>query len=281
MVTVANGERVQSTHDGALDIPGLPLDTRYAHVIPGISHSLLSIVRLCNAGCEIVFGRCGLNVEVRYKQGKVVMKGRKSTINGLCYMPITKINNEDNPGQADKSEVNPNQQGQETASQATQHQVRFQATNTQELSTGTHQEPAKINQMRTQGQIEAQNQQIATNAITQVPTMSRAELAMYHHQSLGNLRKDTLLRALKRHPDQFVTFPGLKLDLIKNHPPPSEATDKGHMIMTRNGLKSTRAVTRQITKTRKDTSYLLPSEEVCLAEEDKLYYCLFGVKPSF
>ena len=42
--------------------------------------------------------------------------------------------------------------------------------------------------------------------------------------------------------------------------------------MTRKGLKSTRAVARQITKTRKDISNLLPSEEICLAEEDELYY---------
>ena len=101
-VTAANGERVQSTHDGALDIPGLPPRARYAHVIPGIKHSLLSIVRLCNARCEIVFGRWGLNVELRYK-GKVVMKGRKSTINVLWYVSITKITREDNPEQADKS----------------------------------------------------------------------------------------------------------------------------------------------------------------------------------
>ena len=84
MVTVANGERVQSTHDGALDIPGLPPSASYAHVIPGIRHSLLSIVRLCNAGCEIVFGRWGLNVEVHYK-GKIMMKARKSTIKVTDY----------------------------------------------------------------------------------------------------------------------------------------------------------------------------------------------------
>ena len=96
VVTVANRERAQSTHDGALEIPGLPPGARYAHVIPGIKHSLLSIVRLCNAGCEIVFGGWGLNVEVRCK-GKVVMKGKKRTINGLWYVPITKITSEDNP----------------------------------------------------------------------------------------------------------------------------------------------------------------------------------------
>ena len=71
---------MQSTHDGALDIPVLPPSARYEHVIPGIKHSLLSIVRLCNVGCEIVFGKWGVNVEVQYK-GKVAMKDRKSTIN--------------------------------------------------------------------------------------------------------------------------------------------------------------------------------------------------------
>ena len=101
--------------------------------------------------------------------------------------------------------------------------------------------------------------------------MTRAELAMYHHQLLGNPRKDALLRALKRHPDQCVAFPGSNSDLFNNHLPPSEATDKEHMIMTRKGLKSTRAVARQITKTRKDVSNLLPTEEVCFAEEDKIY----------
>ena len=86
-VTAANGEQVQSTHDGALDIPGSPPGARYAHVIPGIKHSLLSIVRLCNPGCEIVFGRWGLNVEVRYR-GKIVLRGSKSTYTVLQVITL-------------------------------------------------------------------------------------------------------------------------------------------------------------------------------------------------
>ena len=100
--------------------------------------------------------------------------------------------------------------------------------------------------------------------VTQVPTMPRTELAVYHHQSLGNPRKDALLRALKRHQDQFVTFPRLIWDLIKNHLLSLEATEKGHMIMTRKGLTSTRAIARQISKTRRDISNLLPTEEACM-----------------
>ena len=85
--------------------------------------------------------------------------------------------------------------------------------------------------------------------------------------------------ALKRHLAQFATFPGLTWDLIKNHLPLSEATEKGHIIMTRKGLKSTRSIAKQITKVRKDISKLLPTEEVCLAKEGKIYcYAVLGDK---
>ena len=81
-------------------------------------------------------------------------------------MPITKTS-EDNPEQTDDSEDNLNQQDQETTSQASQSQVRFQSTNTQELSTSAHQDPVGTSQMVTQEQVGTQNQQMATNAITQ------------------------------------------------------------------------------------------------------------------
>ena len=72
--------------------------------------------------------------------------------------------------------------------------------------------------MVTQERVGTQNQQMATNAVTQVPTMTRAELAIYHNQSLGSPRKGALLRALGRHPDRFATFPGLTLDLMYQEP---------------------------------------------------------------
>ena len=76
IVTVANGEKASSTHEGFLDVPGLPAAARNAHVIPGIKHSLLSIVQLSNAGCEVKFHKWGIDVEVRYR-GKTVLRGRK------------------------------------------------------------------------------------------------------------------------------------------------------------------------------------------------------------
>lgn len=132
-VTVANRQKVQSTHDGALDVPGLPPRSGYAHVIPGIKHSLLSILRMCKVGGEGVFGIWGLNVEVRYR-GNVILTGRKVTINGLWYAPIT-MSSEDNPDQASKSEDNPEQQVQETVNHATQQQFKCQSPDAQEFST--------------------------------------------------------------------------------------------------------------------------------------------------
>ena len=55
-VQLPNGERINSTHTCNLPIPELPASARIAHVMPGLaSHSLLSVVKLCNAGCDVAF----------------------------------------------------------------------------------------------------------------------------------------------------------------------------------------------------------------------------------
>ena len=115
------------------------------------------------------------------------------------------------------------------------------------------------------------------NATIPTPTYSQAELAMYHHQSLGNPQKDTLLRALRKHPTQFKTFPGLTYKLISAHLPPSEATEKDHTTMARKGLRSFRSMTKNMTNAHRNISNFLLAEEVCLAQEDEIYcYVILG-----
>ena len=67
------------------------------------------------------------------------------------------------------------------------------------------------------------NTPFAANIATQIISFSQSELTMYHHQSLGNPRKATLLRALKKYPTKFETFPGLTYELIRDYLLPSEA----------------------------------------------------------
>ncbi|KAL7529888.1 hypothetical protein ACHAWF_004298, partial [Thalassiosira exigua] len=57
------------------------------HVAPGSAgHSLVSAVRLCNAGCKVMFKDIG--VEVFYR-GKIVLCGRKDIPTGLWMIPLT------------------------------------------------------------------------------------------------------------------------------------------------------------------------------------------------
>jgi len=55
-VTIPNGSRVQSTHNCKLAIPELPEKAQIGHIVPGLaSKSLVSVIKLCNAGCEATF----------------------------------------------------------------------------------------------------------------------------------------------------------------------------------------------------------------------------------
>ena len=55
-VTLTDGDQLHSTHIGELDMPRLPKSARECHIIPDLaSYSLISVVKLCEAGCEVSF----------------------------------------------------------------------------------------------------------------------------------------------------------------------------------------------------------------------------------
>ena len=78
-----------------------------------------------------------------------------------------------------------------------------------------------------------------------------------------------LLRAIANN--QLDSFPGLTYDLINKHLPPSTATEKGHMIRTRQGLRSTRANREDILDTRKLIDDMNPTEHICTAVDDEMF----------
>ncbi len=60
-----NGKRVHSMHTCTLDIPALPTSARHAHIISSLaSHSLISVVILCNAGCNVIFTKIGWTIHI-------------------------------------------------------------------------------------------------------------------------------------------------------------------------------------------------------------------------
>ena len=80
-VTLQNDEKIQTSDECDLNIKSLLAKARTAHVVPGLnSHSLISVVKLCNAGCEVTFTRTGCIVKYR---GSTVLEGHKCTRTGL------------------------------------------------------------------------------------------------------------------------------------------------------------------------------------------------------
>ena len=86
-VTLPNGEQIQTSDICELDIPTLPTKAREAHIVPGLnSHALVSVVKLCNAGCIVIFTK--INCIVMYR-GRIVLEGLKCNRTGLWMIPLS------------------------------------------------------------------------------------------------------------------------------------------------------------------------------------------------
>ena len=86
-VHLPNGQTVSSSHTCELDLPNLPQQARLAHILPGLANrSLISMVKLCNAGCKVNVTDISCEVIVR---GKPPIKCHKCATTGLWMMPLT------------------------------------------------------------------------------------------------------------------------------------------------------------------------------------------------
>ena len=63
-VKLPDGACVSSTHTCTLNLQQLPTRAREGHIIPVLaSHSLMSAVKICNAGCEVIFTKFDCQVK--------------------------------------------------------------------------------------------------------------------------------------------------------------------------------------------------------------------------
>jgi len=67
------------------------------------------------------------------------------------------------------------------------------------------------------------------------------------------------------------TFPGLTYELVSKYLPDSSATDKGHLIQTRKGTRSTRSMRQAVVDARENVDDMDPTEQVCPALEDQMF----------
>ena len=63
-VTLPDGNKVKSTQKCLLNIPNLPHNTQIGYIVSGLaSHSLISVLKLCDARCEITFTKIGVTIK--------------------------------------------------------------------------------------------------------------------------------------------------------------------------------------------------------------------------
>ena len=74
-VKLPYGACVSSTHTCTLNLPQLPTRAREGHIIPILaSNSLMSVVKLCNAGFEVIF----IKIDCQVKHlGWIILRGGK------------------------------------------------------------------------------------------------------------------------------------------------------------------------------------------------------------
>jgi hypothetical protein len=85
-----DGDTTTSTYDDNLDLPQLPRAARRCHILPAIKQSLISVVKCCEAGCEVKFIKWGVRIEIRYR-GRIVLEGALNKRTGLWMVHITRI----------------------------------------------------------------------------------------------------------------------------------------------------------------------------------------------
>jgi hypothetical protein len=81
-----NGADIPSTHTCELDLPELPPEARASHILPGLSaHSLLSMAKFCDTGCNVQFTKTHCQV---FRDGHLLLQGPRDPVTNLWLLPL-------------------------------------------------------------------------------------------------------------------------------------------------------------------------------------------------
>eukprot|EP00804_Cyclotella_cryptica_P004371 CCRYP_006794-RA/>CCRYP_006794-RA protein AED:0.43 eAED:0.30 QI:0/0/0/1/1/1/2/0/589 len=81
-ITLPDGEVIQSTYVGNLNLPGLGDAATLAHVVPGLQR--MSIKQLCDNGCHVPFTKQDCKV---YRKAELMLVGKHHPATGLWVVP--------------------------------------------------------------------------------------------------------------------------------------------------------------------------------------------------
>jgi hypothetical protein len=115
IVGLPDTSTMQATHTCNLKLPNLPRIAQQAQIFPKMQSALLSIPKLCDAGCRANFSATG--VVIRTKNGAVALIGRRDPLTKLWEVPLT-TDHDDPTKHPNPSETNPTPTGHNYAHNA-------------------------------------------------------------------------------------------------------------------------------------------------------------------
>ena len=197
----ANGGWIETTHEGEIDIPGLPPAARKAHICPGLANmSLVGIKTLVDAGCEVLFSKDDCIV---LYEGSIVWKGGRQARSGLWILPLSP--------------------------DGVEEMAKLQLSPTKWANT--------VEELRKEAEMSDQSGGDQVN--NAFHTTTKAELIKYLHQAAFSPVKATWKKAIEN--GHFTTWPGLTPEAVEKYlTRHSPATDKGHMARQKQGVRPTK-----------------------------------------
>ena len=258
--TVSNGPIVQQPDNTSLQATGsgsLPLSTdltpkaQEAYVLPNLkSASLIALGQLCDDGCKVVLSPERLDV---VKNNKIILKGHRNRRDDLWDIPITKT-----ALSHDNFCVPRTHSGLYLQRRLSRYTKTTRPTTLRKVSTSIRQRTTSdvrnvnnISKEECVHHITRQLQQDEQHISTFIPTkldkdhkmsiiirkkQTHHDLIRYLHAACFAPVPSTWKKAIQNN--NFITWPGLTVDLINKHLPPSIATVRGHVHRERQRLQS-------------------------------------------
>eukprot|EP00804_Cyclotella_cryptica_P028768 CCRYP_018720-RA/>CCRYP_018720-RA protein AED:0.37 eAED:0.37 QI:0/0/0/1/0/0.25/4/0/1148 len=208
-IRTATGQPLYSTGTATLNLPTIPPVTQHGHIVPGLTHNLISIGTLCDAGCTALFTANALTVTDA--AGTTILSGARDT----------------NAPRLWKLNLRPHQDA------IALHVARPRAT----LAPTQHKETHVDKLAPTHTAKPPTCPRVHTHLRTHDLPTTRA-LVAFLHATAGYPVKSTWLQAIKR--GFYNSWPGLTYTLVAKYCPTADATIQGHMAQPRQHIRSTK-----------------------------------------
>ena len=229
---MATGQSCTSTTTAQLNISNIPTAARTGYIMPGFTNNLLSLGKLCDAGCTAALDKHHLLVHDR--TGALILKGSRKTMGARLWriditpnaappqaqMVTAHVTPRPNIIPMDEDNDNSNPIGRVTNTPPSPPPRMAHAEPPTNMPTATQQQPT-----RTTAHARAYD-------LPSVP-----HLIAYLHATAGYPVKSTWLAAIKR--GAYSSWPGLTPTLVARYCPDADETRRGHTAQPRQHIRST------------------------------------------